>query len=87
MEGQPPGGPRWQTVHEDGSPFPPETHPAMVALKTGGPVHNVVMGLSNPSSGERVLDQRQRHAFFRAGEDQPSQVFAYFTTSPDKRRS
>ena len=39
---------RWHAVHEDGSPFPGEEHPAMVALTTGEPVSNVVMGVFNP---------------------------------------
>ncbi|WP_277874359.1 GAF domain-containing protein [Leptolyngbya sp. FACHB-8] len=41
--------PRWQAIHEDGSPFPGETHPAMVTLRTGHPQCNVVMGIYKPS--------------------------------------
>ena len=37
--------PRWRSVHEDGTPFPGEDHPAMVALRTGRSQWNVVMGL------------------------------------------
>ncbi|MCU0647391.1 MAG: ATP-binding protein [Gemmatimonadaceae bacterium] len=40
--------PRWRSVHEDGSPFPGETHPAMVALRTRAPQRNVVMGVHKP---------------------------------------
>jgi PAS domain S-box-containing protein len=40
--------PRWRAVHEDGSPFPGETHPAMVTLRTGQPVSDVVMGVHKP---------------------------------------
>jgi PAS domain S-box-containing protein len=40
--------PRWRAVHEDGSAFPGETHPSMVALTTGEPQHNVVMGVHKP---------------------------------------
>jgi diguanylate cyclase (GGDEF)-like protein/PAS domain S-box-containing protein len=36
------------TVHEDGTPFPAATHPALVSLETGKPVHNVIMGLKKP---------------------------------------
>jgi PAS domain S-box-containing protein len=45
--------PPWQTIHADGSPFPGETHPAMVTLRTGQPYSNVVMGLYKPT-GEFV---------------------------------
>lgn len=40
--------PRWNAVHENGSPFPGEEHPAMEVLKTGLPVLDVQMGVSNP---------------------------------------
>ncbi len=40
--------PRWRAIHEDGSPFPGETHPAMITLKTGQRVSNVVMGVHKP---------------------------------------
>jgi PAS domain S-box-containing protein len=40
--------PRWRAIHEDGSPFPGETHPAMVSLRTGKPCSNVIMGVYKP---------------------------------------
>ncbi len=40
--------PRWRAIHEDGSPFPGEEHPAMVVLRTGQPCENVVMGVHKP---------------------------------------
>lgn len=39
---------RWRSVHEDGTDFPGEEHPSMVALRTGEPVRNVVMGVRRP---------------------------------------
>jgi len=45
--------PRWSTVHEDGTPWAGDTHPAMEALRTGRAVHPVVMGVNHPN-GERV---------------------------------
>ncbi|PZO42193.1 MAG: hypothetical protein DCF19_08100 [Pseudanabaena frigida] len=35
----------WQTIHEDGSLFPAETHPALITLKTGERQSNVIMGI------------------------------------------
>lgn len=32
----------WYAIHEDGSPFPGETHPVVVALKTGLPQSDVI---------------------------------------------
>ena len=41
--------PRWRAVHEDGSDFPGQDHPAMVCIATGQPQHDVVMGVHTPT--------------------------------------
>ena len=41
--------PRWSAIHLDGTPWPGETHPAMVALSTGQPVRNKTMGVHQPN--------------------------------------
>ncbi len=38
--------PDWQSIHEDGTAFPGDTHPAMVALKSGKAQKNVIMGVT-----------------------------------------
>ena len=43
--------PRWQALREDGSGFPGDQHPAMVALRTGQPVNDVLMGVAVPDRG------------------------------------
>jgi PAS domain S-box-containing protein len=48
MEGRTSVDPQWRSIHEDGSPFPGEDHPAMVALRTGEPVSDVIMGVHKP---------------------------------------
>jgi PAS domain S-box-containing protein len=48
MMGRTPHDPRWRAIHEDGSPFPGETHPPMVTLRTGQPCSDVVMGVHKP---------------------------------------
>jgi diguanylate cyclase (GGDEF)-like protein/PAS domain S-box-containing protein len=47
--------PRWQALREDGSPFPGDQHPAMVALRTGQPVKDVLMGVAVPGRGHAWL--------------------------------
>jgi diguanylate cyclase (GGDEF)-like protein/PAS domain S-box-containing protein len=47
--------PHWHTVHEDGTPFPGEDHPAMVTLRTGEPQRNVVMGVYRPDHSLRWI--------------------------------
>ncbi len=36
---------RWRAIHEDGSPYPGDTHPAMVALRSGEPQRDRLMGV------------------------------------------
>ncbi len=47
--------PSWKAIKEDGSPFPGEEHPAMIALETGLPIKGVMMGLVLPDQTERWI--------------------------------
>jgi PAS domain S-box-containing protein len=46
--------PRWNIIHEDGSPFPGPTHPVPQAIATRRPVRDVVMGVFRPTTQDRV---------------------------------
>lgn len=46
--------PAWNVIHEDGSPYPGETHPAAITLTTGKPVLNAIMGVFRPITNDRV---------------------------------
>ncbi len=59
--------PRWQAVHEDGSPFPGEEHPAMVMLRTRTPQENVIMGVHKPDGSLSWISMNSMP--FRAGGD------------------
>jgi signal transduction histidine kinase len=48
MRGKTSVDPSWRSIHEDGSPFPGEEHPAMVTLRTGEPQSEVIMGVHKP---------------------------------------
>ncbi len=48
MAGKTSVNPSWKCIHEDGSPFPGETHPAMEVMRTGKSVHHVTMGVHKP---------------------------------------
>jgi PAS domain S-box-containing protein len=65
----------WQSIHEDGSLLQADEHPVAVALRTGKPVQNVVIGNSNPSAGEIIWIKMDAVPQFRPGEDQPYQVY------------
>lgn len=45
MRGHVSSNPLWHTIHLDGTPFPGETHPAMITLYTGQSQRNVIMGV------------------------------------------
>ncbi|XHX78298.1 MAG: response regulator [Stenomitos frigidus ULC029] len=57
----------WQAIHEDGSPFPGEAHPATIALSTGRSILGVMMGLYQPN-GELMWLQIDAEPLFQAGE-------------------
>ena len=42
--------PSWRSIHEDGSDFPGNTHPAMVTLSTKEPLSDVIMGVHKPNN-------------------------------------
>ncbi|MCK9203516.1 MAG: PAS domain S-box protein [Bacteroidales bacterium] len=45
--GHPIADPLWVSVYEDGTDFPVNQHPAVVALREGNPVQNTIMGVYN----------------------------------------
>ncbi|MBI3968830.1 MAG: PAS domain S-box protein, partial [Chloroflexi bacterium] len=78
--------PHGRAVHQDRSAFSGETHPAMVALRTGQPVSGVVMGVLN--SEEDSYRWIRIHAVpeFRSGEAAPYQVYTTFDDVTEQRR-
>lgn len=68
---------RWRIVHEDGTPFPGETHPALVALRSGEPQERVVMGVHKPNGTlSWILVNCQ--PLWRLGEAEPYAVVSSF---------
>jgi PAS domain S-box-containing protein len=53
LKGRDSSDPRWGAVRLDGTPLPGEQHPPMVALRTGRPQLDQVMGIQQPE-GPRV---------------------------------
>ena len=70
--------PRWRSIHEDGSDFPGETHPSMIALNEGKSVQNVIMGVFNPVDAKYRWINVNAKPLFREGEPKPYQVFSTF---------
>ncbi len=78
MQGRTSTDPRWQAVREDGSPFPGESHPAMLALRTGKTVHDVTMGVYQPTSDRYHWITINAVPEFRMGQKEPYRVYTTF---------
>ncbi len=76
MQGRTPKDINWLAIHEDGSDFSEETHPAMVALRTGEKIENVIMGIYAPLSGRQRWLRVTAVPQFTPGSDKPYQVFS-----------
>lgn len=66
-------------IREDGSIFPHEQQPSMLALRTGKPVEDVVMGLFNSEKQSYTWVSANSVPQFRAGEQQAHQVLMTLT--------
>ena len=87
MQGRTSIDPRWKAIHDDKSDFPGDTHPSMVALKTGKPVNDVVMGVFNPSKEEYSWILINAVPKFKPGEPKPFHVFTTFTDITERKRA
>ncbi len=67
-----------RAIHEDGSPWSDDDHPAAVTLHTGRPCTNVVMGLPKPDGG-RTWISVNTHPIHEAGSENPQAVVKSFT--------
>ncbi|MEW6510762.1 MAG: PAS domain S-box protein [Bacteroidota bacterium] len=65
-------------IHEDGTPFPLNEHPAYVTLHTGSPCHDVVMGFTNGIGGRRWIAINSQ-PLLRAGDELPHAVVVSIT--------
>ena len=84
MAGRTSVDPRWRAEREDGSPFPGETHPAMVVLATGTPVHGVVMVVHKPDGARRLIEINAEPVWV-PGESVPGHVVVTFLDITDRR--
>ncbi len=85
MQGRNSIDPLWRAVHEDGSPFPGDQHPAMVTLRTGEPCRNVVMGVHNPA-GDLTWLSINAQPIMQPGEGQPHAVVTSFADITQRKQ-
>ena len=78
--------PRWRAIHEDGSPFPGDTHPIVMTLRTGQPCSNVIMGVHKPS-GELTWISINSEPLFRPGAATPYAAVASFFDVTERKQA
>jgi PAS domain S-box-containing protein len=83
LEGRTSIDPRWRAVHADGSPYPGETHPAMVTLATGRSQYGVTMGVHTPDGRLRWIAVNSVPV--GAGRGPPAAVVATFLDVTEAR--
>jgi two-component system CheB/CheR fusion protein len=76
---------RWQTIHEDGSPFLGETRPVQEVFRTGKPQLNATMGICKPS-GEVTWVLVNSVPMFDVGDALPSAVVVSFEDITERKK-
>jgi PAS domain S-box-containing protein len=76
-----------QTIRENGAHFPGLEHPAMVALQTGQPVADVVMGVFNPKLAEYRWINVNAVPVYRQHDTCPSEVYAVFEDITERKQA
>ena len=76
--------PEWRAVHEDGTDWPGDTHPAMISLREGIEHHNVIMGVHKPG-GELTWVSINTSPLVRVGETRPYMVVVTFVDITRRR--
>lgn len=67
-----------KAIHEDGSPYSEDNHPAMVALRTGKEVRNARLGVLHPAAHEYTWLDINAVPQYKQGEALPYQVYTTF---------
>ncbi len=76
-----------ETVRADGTPFPGLEHPAMVSLRTGREIRDVVMGVFNPREKDYRWIEINAVPLFQSGASLPNQVYTTFADVTDREHA
>jgi eukaryotic-like serine/threonine-protein kinase len=78
--------PNWKAIHEDGAPFPGETFPVTVTLRTGERCSDIVMGVYKPD-GTLTWISINSEPLFEADGETLGGVVASFEDITDRRQT
>lgn len=70
--------PAWKAIHEDGTSFPEQKHPSMMALRTRKKVSHVIMGVFNPVEKKYRWIMVNAVPQIRYAQTKPYQVYSTF---------
>ena len=87
LQGRTSTDPRLRALREDGTPFPGQDHPSMVSLRTGEPVHGVIMGIGTSPEAEIRWIRIDAVPQFLPGQDTPYEVFTTFIDVTAERQA
>lgn len=76
--------PRWKALHEDGTEFPGEEHPAMVALRTGQEQRNVIQGIFHPGKQQHIWISANSYPILDEVTGEVHQVYSTFEDITDE---
>jgi PAS domain S-box-containing protein len=79
--------PDWRAIREDGSDFPGEMHPSMIALRTGAEVRGTTMGVFNPLIRAYTWISINAVPLFERGTERPSGVYTTFEDITQQRKA
>ncbi len=79
--------PRWHAVRANGTALLGEEHPDKVAMRTGKPVENFIMGVYHPITDGHHWISVSAVPQFKDGESRPCRVFVTFTDITEIRRA
>ena len=85
IRGRTPYDPRWRVIAADGSDFPPELHPSLIAIRTGAS-ERLEMGIYNPSEESYRWVEVSAVPYFRPGDTRPSEIHTTLDDVPERRR-
>lgn len=87
MRGRASINPEWRTIHEDGTNFPGDTHPASYTLRTGKVIKGIIMGVYNPNLDNYVWIRVSASPLFASNNRIPKGVYATFEDITDMRNA
>jgi PAS domain S-box-containing protein len=77
--------PRWQAVHEDGTPFGGQENPAIVSIDTGRTLRNVIMGVRTPEGQLRWISVNS-DPIYGPNDDKPFAAVTTFSDITEQRK-